>query len=981
MKFFPLKRLPLPLQLVLLLGCLLPILWSLIFFDLHRLHEQTRSLSRAHVDNLARAFAEEVKSSISSIDLTLVELRDEWQGGYNDFSQAVRRRQTYLEKDIGFQVAIINAAGLLVYSSVDVQPSSMNLGDREHFKAHRGLAFGDRLFISKPVLGRVSQRWSIQFTRPLIDASGNFSGVIVLSVSPDYFSRFYTTIDLGKDSSITLARTSGEVLAQSPNPENGMGKIVSRAPFLGPVTMDHGQYEGSSDFDRVERLFSWRVLPKEDLVVVVGQSLDTILATYRQQRQASFVSGAGISILLAAIGYFLLVGIRQRFLANAALVESEARWKFALEGAAEGVWDWDVQTDQAQFSRRWKEILGFSENEIGNRVDEWTARIHPDDKPSFMEELRSHLSGATPTYNSEHRMQCRDGSWKWVLERGMVVSHTSSGQPLRMVGTFSDITERKQGETDLKESMDQLAAEQRRMKSILESSHDAFVAVDPQGRITDWNTRAELTFGWTAAEVIGRDLVSIIIPEEQRQGHNAGFKRFAETGKSSIINRVIEVEAVHRNGNRIPIELAVAGFFDGEGYAANAFIRDISERKKAEQLDIERMHALEQSRRALQQAQKLEALGRLTGGIAHDFNNILQTLTTGVQVALFSAKDKGAQSALEACQRAVERGVQLTRQLLVFGRVQDVHLKTVHPALQMQDMYSLIRGALPSNIDLRMDVGDTLWPVRIDPLQFELAMLNLAMNARDAMTHGGQLNITGGNETIKSGVHDLKPGDYVRLVITDSGEGMTEEVLAKALDPFFTTKAVGKGSGMGLAQAYGFAKQMGGTLTLQSNKEEGLTVSIYLPREMQEALSSVPKIAASIPAAESGGSILLVEDDPLVRQTVQPALREAGFTVSMADNGEDAVRYLESGQQIDLVFSDIVMPGAISGIDLAKIIRTRYPKVQIVLATGYSERRVESAGVRTLAKPYSVSALVAALNDELYGAVEGELRMPGKPSH
>lgn len=962
-----------------LLACALPILWSIIFHDLHRLQEQTRSHSRAHVDNLARAFAEEVRSSISAIDLTLVELRDEWQGGYNDFSQAVRRRQAFLEKDVGFQVAIINAAGMLVYSSIGAPPSSMNLSDREHFAVHRALAFGDRLFISKPVLGRVTQRWSVQFTRPLIDASGNFSGVIVLSVSPDYFSRFYTTIDLGKDSSITLARASGEVLAQSPDLHSAMGKSMVGAPFLGAPTTAYGVYEGRSGLDEVERVFSWRMLPKNNLVVIVGQSLDTVLATYRQQQQASVLAGAGVSLLLAAVGFFFLAGVRQRVLANAALADSEARWKFALEGAAEGVWDWDVETGKAHFSRRWKETLGFAEHELSERVEEWTARIHPDDRAGMLQELDSHLNDTATTYNSEHRIQCRDQGWKWVLERGMVVSRADNGQALRMVGTSSDITRRKQAEADLKASLGQLAAEQRRMESILGSSHDAFVAVDPEGRITNWNARAERTFGWTAAEVIGRDLAGVIIPEAQRQRHNAGFKRFVQTGESSIINNVIEVEALHRSGKRIPIELAVAGFFDGESYAASAFIRDISERKKAQQLDVERMQALDESRKALQQAQKLEALGRLTGGIAHDFNNILQTLTTGVQVALFSAKDRAAQSALEACQRAVERGVQLTRQLLVFGRVQDVHLQSVHPARQLQDIHSLLRGALPSNISLHMDLPPTLWPVRIDPLQFELAMLNLAMNARDAMPHGGEFRIAGRNETVGSGIQELDPGEYVHLVVADSGEGMAEEVLAKALDPFFTTKIVGKGSGMGLAQAYGFAKQMGGTLTLHSRRNEGLTVAIYLPRALQEAASRTHKTTIAAPVAASTGSILLVEDDPLVRQTVQPALQKAGFTVNVAENGEDALKYLESGPEVDLVFSDIVMPGALSGIDLGEIIRTRFPKIRVVLATGYSERRVASVGIRTLAKPYAVAALVTALNEELHSTVECEMPESAEP--
>ncbi|MBK4737136.1 PAS domain-containing protein [Noviherbaspirillum pedocola] len=828
MKSSVLQRVPLPVQLILYLALVLSLLWSVIFLDLHRLHQQALSGSRASVDNLARAFAEEVNSSINAIDLTLIELREEWQSGYNDFSHVVERRQTYLEKDVGFQVAILNATGQLVFLSTKSDGVPTNYSDREHFKVHEGLAMGDRLFISKPVLGRASRRWTIQFTRPLIDANGAFAGVIVLSVSPDYFSRFYRTIDLGRDGSITLARESGEVLTQSPDTRNGAGRQLRGLPFLfSPGGVNGGWFEGSNGADEVKRLYGWRRIPSREMVVMVGQSLDTVFAQYQQQRDAYFLTGAGISLVLAAIGYFLLAGLRQRAQATALLVESEARWQFALEGAAEGVWDWNIPGGEVQFSRRWKEILGYRESEVDGGVAAWQERIHPEDRPAALRELQAHLAGANTAYNSEHRARCRDGSWKWVLERGMVVS-MEDGKPLRMVGTLSDI----------------------------------------------------------------------------------------------------------------------------------------SRRKEAERQDEQRRRALEDTRRALQQAQKLEALGRLTGGIAHDFNNILQTLSTGITFALMSNRDAQPRTALEACQRAVERGVELTRQLLVFGRVQDAHLKTVDCACQIRDMRSLLQGALPSNIAFAIDLPDSLWPVRIDPLQFELAMLNLTMNARDAMPQGGSLNLVLRNAVVGGGVGALEPGDYLHITLTDTGGGMSEEVLAKALDPFFTTKAVGKGSGMGLAQAYAFARQMDGELLLR-NADGGLEVSIYLPRASQEAGLPAPQIAAPTASLRASGRLLLVEDDALVRQTVQPALQQAGFEVEVAHDAAQAMQLLERRQDIDLVFSDIVMPGEMSGIDLAEFVRQHYPTVRVLLATGYSEHRVDSTDIRILAKPYGIDALIAAIGEEL----------------
>jgi PAS domain S-box-containing protein len=949
-----------------LLGSLLLLLWSMLLFDLHGLHQQISTNSRIQIENLVRAFAEEVKSSVSTVDIALIDLRDAWLTNQNNFAAAVQRRQAYFPKDVGFQVAIINANGVLTFSSTDPRSKPMDLSDREHFQVHRDQST-DRLFISKPIIGRVSQRWTVQFTRPLIDANDRFAGVIVLSVAPQYFSRFYESIHLGEGSSIGLVRRSGELLARSPHPEKALGRSINGAPFLQGRSAESGLFEKTSEIDGTKRIYGWRTLPNVDLVVSIGQSLDTIFEPYHHQRQIHIAVGIGISFLLALISYFSLAGMRQRTKATAALVESEARWKLALEAAGEAVWDWDIKNNTVHVSGQWKEILGLTNIDKENWVHECLERIHPDDVQEFEDKLSKHLDRSCPTYLSEHRMRCGDGTWKWVLERGMAVSRAANGDALRMVGTMSDVTLRKQSEEALKTSMEQLSAEQLRIKIILENSYDAFVAVDQNGHITDWNNKAELTFGWRSTEVIGKDLAEVIVPEEKREAHNAGFRRYTATGKSTVINTVLEVEAVHRTGRRFPVELAVAGFFDGRNYAANAFVRDVTERKEAERLAIERTKSLEEARKALQQSQKLEALGKLTAGIAHDFNNVLQTLTTGLQLALLIGKESKAKASLEACQRAVQRGVDLTRQLLVFGRAQEAHLKTIALGEQINDMVPFLQGALPSNINFKLDLDDVLWSVEIDPLQFELALLNLTMNARDAMPNGGSFSIKAANLMVTSRVGELEPGSYVHIVVSDTGEGMTPELMAKALDPFFTTKAVGKGSGMGLPQAYGFAKQMGGTLLLESQNGKGMRASMYLPRSTKEVPLLSDKPDFNERRNTDGGIVLYVEDDTLVSQTVQPALEAAGFEVAFASNGEEALMTLESGLAIDVVFSDIVMPGTISGIDLSEIVSKRFPQISVILATGYSERRVASSDVKVLAKPYDIGALISAINAAVQG--------------
>jgi len=376
----------------------------------------------------------------------------------------------------------------------------------------------------------------------------------------------------------------------------------------------------------------------------------------------------------------------------------------------------------------------------------------------------------------------------------------------------------------------------------------------------------------------------------------------------------------------------------------------------------EAVASYESSQRALVQAQKLEALGRLTGGIAHDFNNVLQTLTTGLQAARLDAPDK-VRLLLATCERAVARGSELARQLMVFGRVQEVRVETFELGLRLLEAQPMLSGALPTNIAFSLEAPRPLGTVKADPLQLELALLNLVLNARDAMPAGGRLQL---RAWAAHGIApaDLARGDWLAISLRDSGEGMSAEVLARAFDPFFTTKGVGRGSGMGLAQAYGFARQSGGTLVLESRVGEGTTATLYLPLSAEPLPASA---ADEAPAAglQGHGRVLLVEDDPLVRETVRTGLEASGFEVHAAGSADEALRHLAAGEPVEVVFTDVVMPGALSGVDLARRIARDFPRVRVVIATGYSDRSVQLPGVKALAKPYDLRQAVAALNEAL----------------
>jgi signal transduction histidine kinase/CheY-like chemotaxis protein len=395
--------------------------------------------------------------------------------------------------------------------------------------------------------------------------------------------------------------------------------------------------------------------------------------------------------------------------------------------------------------------------------------------------------------------------------------------------------------------------------------------------------------------------------------------------------------------------------------AASAKIRDAN--RELEKQVAESSLKAERAERALQQGQKLEALGRLTGGIAHEFNNLLQTISSAVQLARLIPQPDRVQPLMDTCMRAIERATALTSQLSAFGRPQDAKIETICLREQLNSFKELARGTLPSNIEFDIRLSDAASFVSVDTLQFELAFLNIVINARDAMPGGGKLTIHTEPRSLPQAEGKLPAGDYVRICIADTGTGMSEEVMAKALEPFFTTKPLGKGTGLGLAQAYGFARQSNGVLLLHSEEGRGTTVEIFLPRvTAADGRGQSARLAGPDSAPpQARGTLLFVEDDSLVRSAMIPALQSAGLQVISATNGDEALAIFESGRQIDWVCSDVMMPGKLNGVDLARKIMQKDASVKIVLATGYSDYKIDLANVKVLAKPYQVADLVSLL--------------------
>ena len=686
-------------------------------------------------------------------------------------------------------------------------------------------------------------------------------------------------------------------------------------------------------------------------------------------------AGAGISVLLALLVWLLASG-RSRALALAgsmtrALRASQLRWQYALEGAGDGVWDWNNHTGEVVLSRRWKEMLGYGVAELGDSVETWISLLHPDDRDGVMQAMSDYIGGRIPLYAREVRMRCRDGSWKWILTRGSVVSRDANGHPLRTIGTHTDISNLKENEEALRASYSRIAAEQRRIRVILENSHDAFIAVGPDERITDWNTQAERTFGWTAREAMGQSLAALIIPPADRAAHLASFARFVASGGGDFAGRR-EITAQHRSGSQIPVEIALAAIPHESGYAATAFVRDISDRREAERLRAEHERSLEEARAALHHAQKLEAVGKLTGGIAHDFNNVLQIISGYLQLM---QRDAGEGSLLRRqVQRAldaVDRGARLSTRLLTFARRQPLQPVAVELGRLVAGMDELLRGALGGSVTLSVNVPDGLWNTLADRDQLQNVVLNLAINARDAMDGVGSLDITLANTTLFPGSlrsrPDLPAGDYVMLTMQDSGAGMTPEVRERAFEPFFTTKAEGVGTGLGLSMAYGFVTQSGGHIDIGSAPGAGATVQLYLPRaDLQEEGP-----ASTVAEAVVGGTenILVVEDDEPVRSAVCAMLQGLGYTVRSAGDAEAALRLLQDGAPADLLFTDVVMPGALRAPDLVRAAQSMRPGLAVLYTSGYTRDAVlhDAAGEEALLlrKPYRREQLAQKVREAL----------------
>ncbi|ARP84952.1 hybrid sensor histidine kinase/response regulator [Bordetella genomosp. 9] len=592
---------------------------------------------------------------------------------------------------------------------------------------------------------------------------------------------------------------------------------------------------------------------------------------------------------------------------------------------------------------------GYTADEI---IGQHFSRFYtPEDRENGLPQRALNIAATEGIYEAEGWRVRKDGTRFWT---SIVIDpvHDDEGELIGFAKITRDISEKKRVQEEL------FAAEQR-FRLLVQGVRDyAIFMLDPDGRITNWNAGAQAIKGYTAQEIVGEHFSRFYTPEDRERGEPA--RALATAMREGRF--LGEGWRMRKDGTRFWASVVLDPIRDEHGrFIGFAKItRDVTERREAQL-------ALDRSRDALNQAQKMEAIGRITGGVAHDFNNLLTIIRSSAELLRRPGlSDEKRTRYINAIADTANKAAQLTRQLLAFSRKQPLQPEAFLVGERLRGMEHIIRTSIGSPIRLHFDLPDGIQPVEADPNQFETAILNMVINARDAMPRGGHLTVSARQVDRIPPVrnHAGAAGDFVAVSVTDTGTGIEPATLRRIFEPFFTTKAVNKGTGLGLSQAYGFAKQSGGEIDVSTRIGEGTTFTLYLPcAKTTHKTEKPPAPPAAIAPEGKPLSVLLVEDNETVGRFALGLLQELGLATNWATDGQSALELLEARQgRFDLVFSDVVMPG-MNGIELASTVRRRWPGVQVVLTSGYSHVLAEQGthGFDFLEKPYSAEGLVRIL--------------------
>ena len=497
-------------------------------------------------------------------------------------------------------------------------------------------------------------------------------------------------------------------------------------------------------------------------------------------------------------------------------------------------------------------------------------------------------------------------------------------------------------------------------EAILDNMVDGVITIDAGGKVLSFSPAAQRIFGYEADEVIGNS-VNMLMPEQDSSHHNSYMSRYRRTGQAKIIGIGREVKGRRKDGTEFPLHLAIGEISKGDDVIYVGTIHDLTEKSEREEI--------------IRHAQKMQAIGQLTGGIAHDFNNLLASVIIDLELAAEKlGDDNEARVLVRDAIASAQRGASLNQGLLAFSRKQHLSPRAIDLDTQLDSVIGILRRTLGEIIEIDAHTAADIWLCNADPDQIENAMLNLAINARDAMPEGGKLTIDVYNARLTdryaAAKIEVEPGEYVVIALTDNGVGMSPEILNRAFEPFFTTKPIGEGTGLGLSSIYGFAKQTGGNLTIYSEEGEGTTIKLYIPRAQEEGEQAIDTADYSEPHG-NGEIVLLVEDDEYLRRAARRSLMSLGYQVKEAADGPTALALVAEDQNINILLTDVVLGSDMDGPTLSREIADLVPDLSILFMSGYTDRSVVhqgklDAGFKLLNKPFTKSELAQSIR----GAME-----------
>jgi len=904
-----------------------------------------------HMNILATALGEQSERAMQTVDMLLDSIgrymaaSDDGAGVNAPATHEVLRDRIAGVPQVKY-ATIIGADGTLKVSTFSNPVVDVWLGDRHYFTAHRDAA-DRRLRVVEAVQSRTTGEWLIMYSRRWESPSGSFNGVFNMALDPAHFGALYRKLALREDSAINLVREDGTIVAAFPDADQFIGKHVDGANFRDVVAAPEGTViELMSAVSQRARFFTRQKVEGYPLMVVLSVDKAAVLATWR--RQLAMIGAAAILAVLAILTLLARLQVsgseNERILDAApdalAMVDSAGRI-VRINGRLESMFGYHAA-----------DLLGAP---VETLVPDHARERHARHRAGYAAASRPRLMGLE---TMEPQGRRRDGR-RFPVEINL--NPLTLGGAQFVIATIRDTSERTRTENALKNTAASLREAREMIAAIVDASPVAIFALNEERKVLVWNRAAEALTGYTAKELVGGSYP--LVPKHREEEFEAYFRR-ALAGESL---RGVQVTRRRKDGTLRQVQFAAEPLYDAGGriHAVIYAVEDTTDRVAMEL--------------QLRQAQKLDAIGQLTGGVAHDFNNILTVIMgTSEMLSASVAEQPRLLAHAKTILRATQRGAELVRQLMAFARKQMLAPTRTEVNALIVETAQLLQPTLGEAIKIESVLEGDAWPALIDASLLSTALLNLAVNARDAMPDGGTLTFETANvlldATYAQSNADVTPGPYVMIAVTDTGTGMPSANLDKVFEPFFTTKDAGKGTGLGLSMVYGFVRQSGGHIKIYSEEGFGTAIKLYLPRSSDPADAAAPATTVGVAEAEAeaggGETILVVEDDAMVRAHVVALLESLGYRTLVAWNGDAALAMVQDGGDFDLLFTDVIMPGDLNGWQLADAIAERRGSLRVLYTCGYTENTIKrhgrlDPGATLLTQPYRKLDLARKIREVL----------------